>query len=120
VQPDEQITLKDQKRSRRAINLELFYYEQLGSRYYLRVTPFAIILILVALVFGLTILYLDGQKQGMPDNRIAPTLAAPSLPSNTIIQQAPPPPPAAIVRQHKVAKPSPPTLPSSIRNSNER
>jgi hypothetical protein len=120
MQPDEQHTLMDRKRRRRAINLELFYYEQLGSRYYLRVTPFAIILILIAMVFGFTILYLDGQKQGMPDVRIAPPPATPYLPPNTIIQQAPPPSPAAIVRQPKAVRPSPPQLPSSIRNSNER
>jgi hypothetical protein len=77
VQPDEQIRPKERKRRRRAINLELFYYEQSGSRYHLRITPFAIILIFAALAFGFTILYLDGQKQSTPtpDVRIVPLSA---------------------------------------------
>jgi hypothetical protein len=50
MQPDEFSNLKENKPQKRGINLELFYYEQVGSRYYFRFTRFAL-----ALIIGLTI-----------------------------------------------------------------
>lgn len=93
------------------MNFELYFYERVGDRYYLRVTPFAIVLILIAMAFGYTILWLDGRKQTEPDVKITVPSPTPYSLSAPIIKQVPPPIPKA-VRQPKAnaSMPSPPTL----------
>jgi hypothetical protein len=120
MQPDEQSTSKNRRRRFRAVNLDLFYYERSGSRYDLRITPFALILMLAAAIIGFSIIYFDGRKQTAPDVRIVTPPATPYPTQKTAIRQVPPPPPPTVVRQRSVTQPSPPALPPSLRNSNER
>lgn len=120
MQPDEQSTSKNRRRRSRAVNLDLFYYERSGSRYDLRITPFALVLMVATLIICYTIFYFDGRKQTAPDVHIVTPPATPYPTQKTAIRQAPPPPTPAVVRQRSVAQPSPPALPPSIRNSNER
>jgi hypothetical protein len=101
------------------MTFELYFYERVGDRYYLRVTTFAIVLIVIAMAFGYTILWLDGRKQTAPDVKITvPSPTSYSL-SAPLIKQAPPPPIPKAVRQPKAnaSMPLPPTLTT---NNNEK
>ena len=101
------------------MTFDLFFYEQVGvDRYHLRITPFAIVLILIVMAFGYTILWLDGRQQTVPKKVSVPS-PTPYSPSYPIIKQVPPPPKPKAVRQPKAnaSMPSPPTL---TRNTNEQ
>jgi hypothetical protein len=106
------------------MKLELFYYEQVGSRYYLRITKLGLVLVLifaVVPVIALLSIFLLNQSTPMPnvDVTIKPMPTANTSVYPTIHQPTPPPTPKAM-RQPKAARPLPPTLPSPARNSNER
>jgi hypothetical protein len=121
---DEHIEREEITPHRRGLNLELFYYEQVGSRSYLRVTRLGLILILILTVLpviALLSIFLLNQSTSMPnvDVTIKPMPTANASAYPTVHQPIPPPAPKAL-RQSKAAQPVPPALPSPIRNSNER
>jgi len=118
------IRLQDRKKHGGVMNLELFYFERVGTRSYLRFTRLGLILILIFTVLpviALLFLFLLNQSTPMPDTDVRIKPAAPINASMypTIHQPTPLPTPKAL-RQPKAARPSPPVLPSPIRNSNER
>lgn len=79
MKSDDQFSHDEVERSRSHFRWELYYHERIGTTYYLRITPLAIILIVVALIIGFTILFLDGYRsQGKPDVNIT-TLPAPTV-----------------------------------------
>lgn len=124
MRSDKHIEREEITPHRRGLNLELFYYEQVGSRSYLRVTKLGLVLILILTVLpiiALLSLFLLNQSTPMPnvDVTIKPIPAANTSAYPTIHQPTPPPAPK-VLRQSKAAQPVPPTLPSPIRNSNER
>lgn len=100
------------------INFDLYFYERTNGHYHLRITPFAIILILIAMVIGFTILWLDGHQHTSPDVKITVPSPTPYSPNSSIIKQAQPPTPKTI-RQPK-ANASMPQLPTPISNVNEQ
>src|SRR5436853_2721522 len=109
---------------RRRLKLELFYYEQVGSRSYLRVTGLGLILVLILTVVPIIVLlsiFLLNQSTPMPnvDVTIKPMPTANSSAYPTIHQPTPPPAPKAL-QQSKAVQPVPPVLSSPIRDSNER
>lgn len=106
------------------MSLELFYFEQVGTRSYLRFTGLGVILILIFTVLpviALLFLFLLNQSTPMPDTDVRIKPAAPANASiYPTIHQPPPPPAPKALRQPKVAQPSPLAFPSPVRNSNER
>lgn len=92
MRSDEQFPQDDSKPSRPRFRWELYYYERVGTEYHLRITPFAIILIVVAMMIGYTILYFDGYRsQGNPDVNVT-TLPTPTQsPMQNIIAPTPQP-----------------------------
>lgn len=124
MQSVEQPASKDQRKQNRWINLELFYFEQIGSRSYLRITRLGLVLILLFTVLPVIVifsLFLFNQSTPTPnvDVTIKPMPTANTSIYPTIQQPTPPPAPKAL-RQPQAARPSPPALSSPIRNSNER
>jgi hypothetical protein len=78
MRSDDRFPHDEVKQYRPRFRWELYYYERVGTEYHLRITPFALILIVVALAIGFTILFLDGRRsQGRPDVNIT-TLPAPT------------------------------------------
>lgn len=121
---DEHIEREEITPHRRELNWELFYYEQVGSRSYLRITRLGLALILILTVIpviALLSIFLLNQSTPMPnvDVTIKPMPAANTSAYPTIHQPAPPPTPKAL-RQSKAAQPAPPAFPTPIRNGNER
>jgi hypothetical protein len=114
---DKPILQGDAKRPR--FNWELYYYERIGSRYYLRITPFALILMIVAMLIGFTILIFDARvhpTQEINTNITVPN-ASPYSSNNTLIRQVPTiAPPSS--KHYQKALPSSPTPPSSDNNIN--
>jgi hypothetical protein len=121
MRSDEPFSQSDVKPSRPRFNWELYYYERVGSRYYLRITSLALILMIVAMLVGFTILILDARNhltQKINTNITVPS-ATPYSPENIIIRQTPqPPPPPRVRKQSKAVLPSPLALPSPNRNIN--
>jgi hypothetical protein len=120
----EQSTSKARKKQRRWINLELFYFEQIGSRSYLRITMLGLALILLFTVLPVIVilsLFLFNRSTPLPDVDVTikpmPTANTSIYPT---IQQPTPPPTPKSLRQPKAARPSPPVLSLPTRNSNER
>jgi hypothetical protein len=62
MQSDEQSSQNESEPLRRRFNWELYYYERIGTQYHLRITPFAIILMVVTLVISFMILFSDGYE----------------------------------------------------------
>jgi hypothetical protein len=94
--------------------LELFYYERRGDRYYLRLTPLAVILIagltVISIAAVLVIFVLRGSRgasENVNVNVIMPSVS-PFSANKPIIKQAPPPPsPSKVNRPQPVAVPTP-------------
>lgn len=111
MQPRENEKVNPEKRSRKPrMSFDLYYYEQtVAGRYHLRITPLALILILIAMAVGFTILWLDGRQQTIPDVKITVPSPTPYSTNPPIIQQAPPPSINKVARQPKanVSIPSP-------------
>ncbi len=104
--------------------MELFYFEQVGSRSYLRITKFGLVLIFcftVLPIIALLFLFFLNQSTPMPHTDVT---IKPAPPVNTsiypTIQQPTPLPTPKVLRQPKAVRPSPPAFPSPIRNSNEK
>jgi hypothetical protein len=55
---------------RRGLNLDLYYYEQTGTGYALRITPLGILLMLVALIAGFAILFSFAPSREKPNINI--------------------------------------------------
>lgn len=111
MQSSENERVDPERRSRKPrISFDLYYYEQTGGgRYHLRITPLAIVIILIAMAVGYTILWLDGRQQTIPDVKITAPSPTPYSINPPIIQQAPPPSINKAARQPKanVSIPSP-------------
>lgn len=96
MRPDEYDSLPEHapQRSRR---FELFFFEQIGSRHYLRLTRLALLLIVCLILIPILLLftlYLSRKRSGPKDvnvDIVAPT-PAPHDYSTPIIQPAAPPP----------------------------
>jgi len=101
------------------INFDLYFYERVGNRYHLRITPFAIVFILIAMAFGYTVLWLDGRKQTVPNVKIVVPSTTPYPSNSPIIKQVSPSTRPTADRQHKAntSRLSPSTV---IRNTNEQ
>lgn len=112
-------TPNEVKSSRRRINWELYYYERVGDRLYFRITPFAIILMLVAALAGVTIIIIDLRKNPPRETNInvtvPPTTSYPA--NNSMIRRVPPPPRAN--KQPAIISPSPLIQPSNNSNMNK-
>jgi hypothetical protein len=75
-------------RRQRRDRFELYYYERVGDRYYLRITRFAVYLTLALLVFAMTVLYLDGRRSRQHADEMNRKLGAPSgAPQNQPAQE---------------------------------
>jgi hypothetical protein len=104
---------------------ELFYYERRGSRYYLRMTRVALLLVVgltLISIAGLLILFFVQRSDGVTDVNV--NISTPPsdvhYPPVTIQQPSLPPNPRRAIRQPKAAQPPSPTLPSPVRNGNEQ
>jgi hypothetical protein len=70
MQSDKQYPQEESKPSRQRFNWDLYYYERIGAHYHLRITSFAIILMVVTLIISFLILFYDGyEPQRRPDVR---------------------------------------------------
>jgi len=115
---------KETTMHRRGLNLELFYFEQVGSHSYLRITRLGLGLILIFTVLpviALFFVFFLNKSTPVPDTDVTIKTIPPTNTSTypTINQPASPPAPKAL-RQRKAARPALPELPSPVRNSNER
>ncbi|MDQ3818561.1 MAG: hypothetical protein M3362_12910 [Acidobacteriota bacterium] len=54
----------------RCLNLDLYYYEQTGTGYALRITPLGLLLTLIALIVGFTILFSFAPSREKPNVNI--------------------------------------------------
>jgi hypothetical protein len=122
MQSDKQ-PIANNSKPRRRFSWELFYYEQVGSRFYLRITPFAIILMLVTALIGITIMefeFRDHPSQEINTNITVPS-PSPYSPERTIIKPAPPgPTPPRIIKQPQATMPKPASTPAPNQNTNEQ
>jgi hypothetical protein len=106
--------------------LELFFYEQRGNRYYLRLTRLAVILIagLTAVsIAAIVIIFLAGSSQNYLENVNINMAAPPGTPlsvNKPLIKQAPPPSPPKVIRPQPVVIPTPSATPTPERNVNVR
>jgi hypothetical protein len=115
----------DQKDSRLGgINLELFYFEQVGSRSYLRITGLGLALILIFTVLpvvAILSLFLWNRSTPTPDVDVtikpAPVANTAMYPA---IKQQPPDHPLKALQPPAIKQPSPPLLSTPSVNSNTR
>jgi type IV secretory pathway VirB10-like protein len=144
MQSNQQSTSKEDNWQKRGINLELFYYEQVGSRYYLRFTRLALVIILgltiISLVMILAVFLLSDHLSDSKEVNVNITVPKSSSPPTQIIIPPTPTQPAPKTnKQSRVIVPAPSPLPlpkveelpstpianksaetKSNRNSNER
>jgi hypothetical protein len=137
MKPDE--TSAENTPSPRHHPFELYYYEQVGSRFYFRITPFAIILVVVALLIILAIRYMDERAHptGKINLQTSEPIETPFDANKQVIQPAPSPgPQSKPIKQSVINVPAPilpkaegttnnaltntPAQAKSNRNSNER
>jgi hypothetical protein len=78
MRSNRQLSHEEVKPTRSSFRWDLYYYERVGAEYYLRITPFAIILIVVALVIGFTMLFMDGYQSQRKIDVNVKTLYAPT------------------------------------------
>src|SRR5205085_9214200 len=94
MQPNEKNTSEDDRPPKRGINLELFFFEQVGSRSYLRFTKLALYLILfmtlvaIAMLLALFVLNRNQKPEEINLNITVPT-PVPTNPNKTLLQPAP-------------------------------
>jgi hypothetical protein len=87
MRPDERLTSQDSEPQRPNVSFDLFYYEQVGPRYYLRFTWLAVILIVgltvisLVMIFGLFLFNRSGQKATEVNTHITPTSSNVQYPS---------------------------------------
>ena len=96
MQPNEKNTSEDDKPPKRGINLELFFFEQVGSRSYLRFTNLALFLILfltLGAIGMLLALYVWNRNQKHEEINLNISVPTPMStdPNRTLILPAPPP-----------------------------
>jgi hypothetical protein len=122
MRSEEHITGKKIIPHQRRLKLELFYFERVGSRSYLRFTRLGIILILLFTILPLIAilsLFLINRSTSTPDVDVT---IKPRQADNTstypAIKQPSPPPSQKAVRQPLQRKLSPPTLSTPPYNSN--
>lgn len=122
MQPDELGNLKENKPQKRGINLELFYYEQVGTRYYFRFTRFALSLIIgltvVSIIMMLAFFFLSDRHSSQEKVNVNITTPNSSYTPDQIIQHAPAPQP----KPNKPSKinipaPSPPKVEGITNNA---
>lgn len=91
--PNEQPPADEGKQPRRRFNWDLYYYEKHGDRLFFRITPFAIILMIIAALGGITIIIMDLRKNPSRETNINVTVppAASDSPNSSIIQASPSP-----------------------------
>jgi hypothetical protein len=121
MRPNDPISEQPRKQRRR-LNLELFYFEQVGSRSYLRVTRLGLALVLILTVVPVTAifaLFLHQRSAPPPDVDIT---IRPRPVDNTsaypTIQPAPPFPTPKPVRQPALKQPSPRVSPTPPATTN--
>lgn len=104
--------------------LDLWFYEQRGSRYYLRLTRFAVALILVPVLLSMVAIvafyfYKKSTPAKKPDININVS-SAPASPPKTLIKMAPQPTPPRVRNRQNVNANNPLIAPTPGRNANER
>jgi hypothetical protein len=105
--------------------LEMFYYERRGDRYYLRLTPLAVILIagltVISIAAVLVIFVLRGSRgasENVNVNVITPS-ASPFSANKPLIKQAPTPlSPPKVSQPQPVVIPTPSLIPTPAENAN--
>jgi hypothetical protein len=122
MRPDEHITANEGKKRKRRMSLEIYYWEQVGNRFYFRYTPFAIILTIAAVLVMLAMVvisnFLDSREQPKIDTKITVPSPSPSA-SYPVIRQAPPsPPPARVNKPPQVTMPISSATPTQNKNTN--
>jgi hypothetical protein len=124
MRPDEHDTSNESTPRNRRMNLEFYYWERVGNRYYLRYTRFAYIvtivggLLVVAMLVGYMIL--DSRNRSKRDTKITVPSPSPSA-SYPVIRQAPvSPPPPRVNKPPQFTMPTPPATPTQNKNTNER
>jgi len=110
--------------------LALFFYERKGSRYYLRLTPLAVILIVgltaVSLAAILIMFLINSRRDPSKDLNLNIVMPSPSprSPNNPVIRQAPPAAPLPqVYRPSQSNMPATPRLspiPGTSANDNEQ
>jgi hypothetical protein len=123
MRPDEHITSKEGKPRKRRMSLEIYYWEQVGNRFYFRYTPFAIILTIAAVLVMLAMVlisnFLDSREQPKIDTKISVPSPSPSA-SYPVIRQAPvPSSPARVNKPPQSTMPTPAITPTRNRNAND-
>jgi hypothetical protein len=93
MQSDEQLKHKDKKPSRPRVNWEFYYFEQVGSRYYLRFTPFGLVFMILGLLISLAVIVLSDKWSGKQDaNANITGSPAPIYSPNQTTTESPSPP----------------------------
>ena len=127
MRSDEQITSEDNDRPKPRPRLEFFYYEQVGSHYYLRLTWLTVILVVgltvVSLAMILAIFFLSDRPD--PEKDVNLNITAPSRspysPDKPILRQPPSTPlPPKVGIQSKSSVPTPTSTPAGSSNTNEQ
>jgi hypothetical protein len=131
MRPEEPITQEESRTPKRYPKLEFFYFEQVGSRYVLRLTWLTVILIIgitvisLAMIFAFFLVSNQGQRDSLKNVNVNV-----SVPSSTpysqapIIKQAPAANPPQITKQPKRIipdnrMPTPSSSPLPNRNTNK-
>jgi hypothetical protein len=95
MKPDKQIPRDESKSGHSGRSLDLFYFQQRGdNRYYLRITPLGVFLILLLTMLSLGMIFYFAITQiQQPNVNANITVRSPTLysPNKVIIQQPPPP-----------------------------
>ena len=123
MKPDEQATGNKGRARKRKIDLELYYYERVGDRYYFRITTFGLILVIGATILSLGIILFMNLIEPSPrefNTNITVPSTTPFSSNKSVIRQAPPPAPPPNIKQPKYSIPVPATSPTTAKNNNEQ
>ena len=125
MRSDEQFVNRNNAPHHISRKFEFFYYERVGSRYYLRFTGLTLLLIVgltvVSIVMLLTLFFLSDHSNTSKEVNVNITVPKSSpYPLSPVITQPPPPsqPKAIKLPSDSVTKPSPPTLPKANEMTN--
>jgi len=123
MRPEDKISSNEKKPRKRRMNLELYYWEQVGNRSYFRYTPFALILTIAAGLFVIAMLFIfvifDSKEPQKPDIKITVPSPSPSS-SYSLLQPAPSTtPPARANRPPQFTTLTPSSPPTQNKNAKE-
>ena len=121
--PERKSTLLDKWR-KVAKHLDFYYYEKVGNRYVFRITPFALIflIVLTIIAFGIAI-YMQLIEPSPREINTNITVPSPTpYSANIPLIRMPPPPPSPVqpIKQPKRSMPALPIPPTLDNNANDQ